>query len=39
MPQTSPWMELLLLVGLVLALGIVTGLATRDRDQRHPQPR
>ena len=38
MSQTSPWVELALLVGLVLALGVITGLVTRDRDTRRPQP-
>ena len=38
MSDTSPWIQLLALVALILAIGVITGLATRDTDQRRPQP-
>jgi hypothetical protein len=39
MQETTPVVELMGLVGLILALGVITGLASRALDRRRPLPR
>jgi hypothetical protein len=38
MQETTPVIELMVLVGLILALGVITGVAVRALDRRQPLP-